>query len=115
MLNTGFDMERENLAFDAKGNDKRLAERATHLQIGGVYGALTFCLPASKKTPTHVLAISRASPHSSMQAFIRNIIHWQPLQKVTPCSALQGAFSEGQCPPLSSSGNYLPAWDYFQP
>uniref|UniRef100_UPI001982030F hypothetical protein n=1 Tax=Pseudomonas viridiflava TaxID=33069 RepID=UPI001982030F len=87
-LNTGFDMERENLAFDAKGNDKRLAERATHLQIGGAYGALTFCLSASKKTSTHVLAISPASPHSYMQAFIRNIIHWQPLQKVTPFSAL---------------------------
>ncbi|KUP25078.1 hypothetical protein AWJ19_25860 [Paenibacillus sp. DMB5] len=26
-LNTGFDMERENLAFDAKGNDKRLPPR----------------------------------------------------------------------------------------
>jgi len=26
-LNTGFDMERENLVFDAKGNDKRLHHR----------------------------------------------------------------------------------------
>jgi hypothetical protein len=26
-LNTGFDTERENLAFDAKGNDKRLSPR----------------------------------------------------------------------------------------
>ncbi|GBH21420.1 Glutamyl- or glutaminyl-tRNA synthetase [Pseudomonas syringae pv. actinidiae] len=26
-LNTGFDMERENLAFDAKGNDKRLPDQ----------------------------------------------------------------------------------------
>jgi len=55
-LNTGFDMERENLAFDAKGNDKRLAERATHLQIGGFMERLPFvCLPARK----HLLTSSQ--------------------------------------------------------